>query len=51
MGNASGTVPNIELDIPKAMLSIPTVEVADLFQQQLNLQRYQVTQYLQVMDR
>ena len=30
MGNASGTVPNIELDIPRAMLSIPTVEVADV---------------------
>jgi len=30
MGNGSGTVPNIELDIPRAMLSIPTVEVADV---------------------
>jgi len=30
MGNASGTAPNIELDIPRAMLSIPTVEVADV---------------------
>ena len=30
MGNASGTVPNLELDIPRAMLSIPTVEVADV---------------------
>jgi hypothetical protein len=30
MGNASGTVPNVEFDIPKAHLSIPTIETADV---------------------
>ena len=30
LGNASGTNPQIELDIPKAHLSIPTIEVADV---------------------
>ena len=30
MGNASGTSPQVEFDIPKAHLSIPTVEVADV---------------------
>ena len=30
LGNASGTSPQIELDIPKAHISIPTIEVADV---------------------
>lgn len=30
MGNASGTVPNVEFDIPKAHLSIPTIETGDV---------------------
>ena len=30
LGNASGTNPQLELDIPKAHLSIPTIEVADV---------------------
>jgi hypothetical protein len=30
MGNASGTSPQVEFDIPKAHLAIPTIEVADV---------------------
>ena len=30
MGNASGTLPQVEFDIPLAMLSIPTIETADV---------------------
>jgi hypothetical protein len=30
LGNASGTSPQVELDIPKAHISIPTIEVADV---------------------
>lgn len=30
LGNASGSSPQIELDIPRAHLSIPTIEVADV---------------------
>ena len=31
MGNVNGTtVPNVEFDIPKAHLSIPTIETADV---------------------